>query len=318
MDFSDRAPLSLDRDRVTCLLLINTHLIKKCCNIYNTMLNNQQLMQQRTPEHRAMLSNVYNNYIRRLQCNLATLNYLYEKYHSTQHLPVAAKASFPMILSAPPDMPELNQLYSKLQELYPEAVQYFKIKFEESRKQQAFPAPQQNQPPPQQHSLHQQLPPQPQPQSQPSLQQQQGLQLPSNVPSQPVQQQSFRQLSTGSESGPQIIPQRAPPPPQQQQPPPIPPQQQLQQQFQQQLQQQQLPQQPQQLQQPQQPQQSQSFDDLLLTDGFNPSSDSLGGTGPGDFNPNYNNGSFQLSTLSPQQILQQANENTPISQDFLF
>ena len=91
----------------------------------------------------------------------------------------------------PPDMPELNQLYSKLQELYPEAVQYFKIKFEESRKQQAFLAPQQNQPPPQQHSLHQQLPPQPQPQSQPSLQQQQGLQLPSNVPSQPVQQQSF-------------------------------------------------------------------------------------------------------------------------------
>lgn len=177
MDFSDRAPLSLDRDRVTCLLLINTHLIKKCCNIYNTMLNNQQLMQQMTPENRAMLSNVYNNYIRRLQCNLATLNYLYEKYHSTQHLPVAAKASFPMILSAPPDMPELNQLYSKLQELYPEAVQYFKIKFEESRKQQAFLAPQQNQPPPQQHSLHQQLPPQPQPQSQPSLQQQQGLQL---------------------------------------------------------------------------------------------------------------------------------------------
>ena len=88
-----------------------------------------------------------------------------------------SQGKFPMILSAPPDMPELNQLYSKLQELYPEAVQYFKIKFEESRKQQAFPAPQQNQPPPQQHSLHQQLPPQPQPQSQPSLQQQQGLQL---------------------------------------------------------------------------------------------------------------------------------------------
>ena len=42
------------------------------------MLNNQQLMQQMTPENRAMLSNVYNNYIRRLQCNLATLNYLYE------------------------------------------------------------------------------------------------------------------------------------------------------------------------------------------------------------------------------------------------
>lgn len=271
------------------------------------MLNNQQLMQQMTPENRAMLSNVYNNYIRRLQCNLATLNYLYEKYHSTQHLPVAAKASFPMILSAPPDMPELNQLYSKLQELYPEAVQYFKLKFEESRKQQAFPVQQQSQPQPQQHSLHQQLPPQAQ---------QQALQLPSNAVAQPVQQQSFRQLSTGSEPGPQIIPQRVPLQPHQQQ---QQPQQQLQQQFQQQFQQQQqLQQQQQQAQQAQQAQQSQSFDDLLLTDGFNPSSDSLGGAGPSDFNPNYNNGSFQLSTLSPQQILQQANENTPLSQDFLF
>ena len=201
-----------------------------------------------------------------------------------------------MILSAPPDMPELNQLYSKLQELYPEAVQYFKIKFEESRKQQAFLAPQQNQPPPQQHSLHQQLPPQPQPQSQPSLQQQQGLQLLlmfrlnlcNNKVSPTIYGFRIRSSNYTSKSStttatttaantttaatPTTISTAASTTT--------------------------APQQPQQLQQPQQPQQSQSFDDLLLTDGFNPSSDSLGGTGPGDFNPNYNNGSFQLSTLS--------------------
>lgn len=325
MDFADRAPLSLDRDRVTCILLINTHLIKKCCNIHNTMLNNPQFMQQISPENRAMLTNTYNHYIRRLQCNLATLNYIYEKYHSPQPLQQSSKAIFPIILSAPQDMPELNQLYSKLQELYPEGVQYFKMKFEESRKQQAFQ--QQLQLQQQQHQQHQQQ------QQSMHAPQQQSQQVP------PPPQQVLQQQQQSQQQSPQTIPQMMPqqlapqsqqqqvPPPQtqsqtQSQAPPPPPQQQQQQQHQPQQQQQAPPQSipPTQLQPP-----PQSFDDILLTDGFNPSNDSMpNSSGPNEFNSNYNNNgmnSFQMSTLSPQQILQQANSSEPTSslvQDFLF
>ena len=302
MDFADRAPLSLDRDRVTCILLINTHLIKKCCNIHNTMLNNPQFMQQISPENRAMLTNTYNHYIRRLQCNLATLNYIYEKYHSPQPLQQSSKAIFPIILSAPQDMPELNQLYSKLQELYPEGVQYFKMKFEESRKQQAFQ--QQLQLQQQQHQQHQQQ------QQSMHAPQQQSQQVP------PPPQQVLQQQQQSQQQSPQTQSQT------QSQAPPPPPQQQQQQQHQPQQQQQAPPQSipPTQLQPP-----PQSFDDILLTDGFNPSNDSMpNSSGPNEFNSNYNNNgmnSFQMSTLSPQQILQQANSSEPTSslvQDFLF
>ncbi|RCK61039.1 hypothetical protein Cantr_08104 [Candida viswanathii] len=310
MDFTDRAPLSLDRDRVTCILLINTHLIKKCCNIHNTMLNNPQFMQQIAPENRVMLTNTYNHYIRRLQCNLATLNYIYEKYHSPQPLQLSTKAIFPIILSAPQDMPELNQLYAKLQELYPEGVQYFKMKFEESRKQQAFQQ--------QQQQLQQQQQQQQQSMHAPQQQQQQPQQVPPPHPPQQVLQQQQQQQQ--HQLSPQTIPQMIP---QQQQAPPSQPEQQVPPQ-QQAPQQQQVPQPPS-MQQQQQQQQQQPFDDILLTDGFNPSNDSMpSSTGPNDFNPNYNNNgmnSFQMSTLSPQQILQQANASEPASslaQDFLF
>ncbi|KAL6453390.1 hypothetical protein SBY92_004958 [Candida maltosa Xu316] len=313
MNFTDRAPLSLDRDRVTCLLLINTHLIKKCCNIHNTMINNPQFMQQIAPENRVMLNNTYNHYIRRLQCNLATLNYLYEKYHTNQQQQQQQqqpKAIFPIILSAPQDMPELNQLYSKLQELYPEGVQYFKMKFEESRKQQQQQAFQQQQ---QQQQQQQSIPPQ-----MPLQQQQQQQQPPQQQQQQhtsiPQQHQQMPQQQMMSQHTPQMLHQHTPQMMSQQPPPP---------QQQQQISQQQ--------------QQQQSFDDILLTDGFNSSGgNDLQGQNH-DFNPNYSNGgvnnrdngngnnnngmnSFSMSTLSPQQILQQANngDNTPMTQDFLF
>ncbi|KSA03734.1 uncharacterized protein AC631_00546 [Debaryomyces fabryi] len=38
-------------------------------------------------------------------------------------------------MSAPQDMPELQQLYNKLQDLYPEALQFLKVKINQMRKQ---------------------------------------------------------------------------------------------------------------------------------------------------------------------------------------
>ncbi|CAI5757305.1 unnamed protein product [Candida verbasci] len=136
MDFVDRAPLSLDKDRVTCLLLINTYLMKKCFNMYTNIITNQQFMQQMSQEQRQGITYSYGNCIKRLQCNLATLNYIHEKYNSPNNQQQLQKQSFPVMLSAPQDMPELQHLYSKLQELYADAVQYLKHRIEEMRKQQ--------------------------------------------------------------------------------------------------------------------------------------------------------------------------------------
>ncbi|CCG21215.1 hypothetical protein CORT_0A08300 [Candida orthopsilosis Co 90-125] len=311
MDFVDRAPLSLDRDRVTCLLLINTHLMKKCSNMYTNVICNQSLMQQMSNENRANITQSYANYIKRLQCNLTTLNYIYEKYHG-QSQQQGSKSTFPVVLSAPPDMPELFPLYAKLQELYAEALQFLRMKMEEMRKQQMFQQQsgaggvsgamgqfQQPPLPPQQQQQQQQQQPNAVPQQSQLNIQQQG---------QPLRQQSLQQ---------QIKQQQQPQPQsrQQQQPP--------------------LSASNNQFQQP--------FDDMLLADTFTNSQAPSGmntntnvnmnmGMGMGtNMNPNttnttnnmgvdfanhnfsndggLSNGSnFQISTLSPQQILQQANE----------
>ncbi|KAK6456721.1 uncharacterized protein RJT20DRAFT_33990 [Scheffersomyces xylosifermentans] len=155
------APLGLDRERVTCLLLINTHLMKKAINIYLTVLCNPQAQQQMPPQARQSAIESYQNCTRRLHCNLSVLNYIHEKYHSDpSQEPSHNKASFPIMLSPPQEMPELIQLYTKLQELYPEALQFLKSKLQQMKKQQQFQqsgqAPPQNQPP----QLQQQQPPQ--------------------------------------------------------------------------------------------------------------------------------------------------------------
>lgn len=315
MDFADRAPLSLDRDRVTCLLLINTHLMKKCSNMYTNVICNQSLMQQMSNENRANITQSYANYIKRLQCNLTTLNYIYEKYHG-QLQQQGSKSTFPVVLSAPPDMPELFPLYAKLQELYAEALQFLRMKMEEMRKQQMFQ---------QQSGAGGVLGAMGQFQQPPLPPQQQQQQQPNAVPQQ--QQRVPTQLQLNIQQQGQPLRQQL-----------------LQQQIQQQ-------QQPQPQSQPQQQpslsasnnQFQQPFDDMLLADTFTNSRAPLGmntntnvnmnmGMGMGtNMNPNttnttnnmgvdfanhnfsndggLSNGSnFQISTLSPQQILQQANE----------
>lgn len=131
----NKSPLVLDRERVTCLLLINAHLMKKSVNIYSNILTNQQSMQQISPQNKQLIVELYQNCTRRLHCNLAVLSYIHEKYHNEPNLSLQNRAQFPIIMSAPQDMPELNQLYAKLQELYPEALQFLKMKIQQMRQQ---------------------------------------------------------------------------------------------------------------------------------------------------------------------------------------
>lgn len=131
-----RNPLDLDRERVTCLLLINAQLMKKAINIYVNVLTNQQTMQQIPPQNKQTILELYQNCTRRIHCNLSVLSYLHEKYHTDPNQPTPTnRAQFPIIMSAPQDMPELQQMYTKLQDLYPEALQFLKVKINQMRKQ---------------------------------------------------------------------------------------------------------------------------------------------------------------------------------------
>lgn len=136
MNSEPRSDVLLERERVTCLLLINTQLMKKAINLYANVLTNQQALQQLPPQNKQSVIELYQNCTRRLHCNLAVLSTVHEKFHSPAGpQPQGNKPQFPVIMSAPPDMPELNQLYTKLQELYPDAVRFLKMKYQQLRKQ---------------------------------------------------------------------------------------------------------------------------------------------------------------------------------------
>ncbi|RKP31770.1 hypothetical protein METBISCDRAFT_22045 [Metschnikowia bicuspidata] len=132
----DRRKLNLDRERVSVLLSINVHLIKKACSIYVGMLNNQQTFRLMLPQNRQSVVELFNNLNRRLQYNLSVLLYISDLYHNKAASQQSSRFQFPVILSTPPEMPELHQLYKRLQELYPEAIQFLKSKMQDMKQQQ--------------------------------------------------------------------------------------------------------------------------------------------------------------------------------------
>lgn len=133
-----RSSVELDRERVTCLLLINTQLMKKAIGLHNRFFVNQNNLNQLPPQAKQSIMESFQNCNRRLHCNLTVLSYIHERYQNEQGLSQQSpnKNSFPVIMAPPQDMPELNQLYLKLQELYPEGLQFLKLKLQQMRKQQ--------------------------------------------------------------------------------------------------------------------------------------------------------------------------------------
>lgn len=133
---STKTPLQIDRERVTCLLLINSQLIKKAYSLYANILSNPQHIQQLLPAARTALQDQHSNLSRRVQCNITVLAFINDKYHNKAAAAQPNRLQFPIILSAPQDMPELNNYYRKLQELYPEALHFLKIKIQQMKYQQ--------------------------------------------------------------------------------------------------------------------------------------------------------------------------------------
>ncbi|CAN3365804.1 hypothetical protein DICA3_F20802 [Diutina catenulata] len=130
-----KSELEIDRERTTCLLLINTQLIKKALQVYNNVLLNPKALSQMQAPDRQQMMEQYQQYTRRIHCNLGVLSYIHDRYHGDPNS--GNKVKFPLIISPPPDMQELTPLYNKLQELYPEAVQYLKMKINQYKQQQS-------------------------------------------------------------------------------------------------------------------------------------------------------------------------------------
>lgn len=193
---SDRSKIDIDRDRVTVLLLINSLLIKKAYNIYVTILSNQQTTKRMLHQSRQSILDQYNNLNRRLQCNLSVLSYINDLYHNKAAAQQPNRLQFPVILTAPAEIPELKLLYKRLHDLYPEAIQYLKLKLMQIKQLQLQQLPQKQPDDFQRRQLQQsqqqtkqfQLPQQPM--SMPQLQQQGSQQ---HLPQR--QQQAFSQYN---------------------------------------------------------------------------------------------------------------------------
>lgn len=123
------------------LLLINTHLIKKAYQMYVSFLSNPPALQLLAPQGRQQVLEQYSNLNRRLQCNLSVLLYINDTYHNKAAAQQPNRLQFPVILSAPAELPELRSLYKRLQDLYPEALQFLKVKLQQMKQQQEMQRP---------------------------------------------------------------------------------------------------------------------------------------------------------------------------------
>lgn len=126
-----RRQIDIDKDRATVLLLINTHLIKKAYQMYVSFLSNPPALQLLAPQGRQQVLEQYLNLNKRLQCNLSVLSYINDTYHNKAAAQQPNRLQFPVILLAPAELPELRQLYKRLQDLYPEALQFLKAKLQQ-------------------------------------------------------------------------------------------------------------------------------------------------------------------------------------------
>ncbi|KAH3668440.1 hypothetical protein OGAPHI_002194 [Ogataea philodendri] len=221
--------MEIDKKRIDVLLRINTVLLHKCLLLQPYILSKSNSMNPDYNQRR----DTYQNYLKRIHFNLTCLASINDIHSSPPNVP-KKNYSIPQIVLPPPELPELNEPYKLLNQLYPEALPFFQKRMETLRQQQSQRMPQMQQPQP----------------------------APQQAPQQPPQQYQFRnqtfspdeqrnQINYAWNSQSDMVPPR--PKPQQQQQ-----QQQMYSQFiQQQLNQQQNTQPPQQMQQQQQPQQQQ-------------------------------------------------------------
>lgn len=112
-------PMTLDKQRVSLLLNINTVLIQKSI-ILQQQLSVLQNSSSAAPQMIPKLTELLQHHLKRLHSNLTCIGELSEKFN---HNGVSSKQIFPNILTPPPDSIELNDMYANLQQLFPDGVQ---------------------------------------------------------------------------------------------------------------------------------------------------------------------------------------------------
>ncbi|KAL4973617.1 hypothetical protein BDW66DRAFT_100941 [Aspergillus desertorum] len=122
------AALAREKERVSVLLEINSILLQEAINLQTSGKPGGPLAQQgdsnpspteSTPEKNAQRGPEYVNCMRRLQANLAYLATVADKGKKSGGVVPPA----PAIMTPPPNLPAVNDLYAKLNELFPRAAQ---------------------------------------------------------------------------------------------------------------------------------------------------------------------------------------------------
>ena len=156
-----------DKKRIDVLLQINTILLQKCIILQAYVMNKSNTGAIDYNQKKVM----YQSYLKRIHMNLmclASINDIHTPNNTTQK----KNYTLPQIVFPPQELPELNEYYKNLDELYPEAVFLYQKRMELMAQQQRARRQQQQQ------------------QQQPQQQQQQHQS--------PVQQQNFNQSPVSS------------------------------------------------------------------------------------------------------------------------
>jgi hypothetical protein len=122
------AALAREKERVSVLLEINSILLQEAINLQTSGKAGAAPAQQgdsnpspteSAPDKNAQRSPEYVNCMRRLQANLAYLATVADKGKKSGGVVPPA----PAIMTPPPNLPAVNDLYTKLNELFPRAAQ---------------------------------------------------------------------------------------------------------------------------------------------------------------------------------------------------
>ncbi|KAG7890676.1 hypothetical protein KL936_001960 [Ogataea polymorpha] len=154
--------LEIDKKRIDVLLKINTVLLQKCLLLQPYILNKSNSM---NPDYNQR-KETYQNYLKRIHFNLTCLASINDIHSTPPNVP-KKNYSIPQIVLPPPELPELNEPYKLLNQLYPEALPFFQRRMEAARQQ-----PQQMPQMPQMQQMQQMQQRQPQPPAQPQPPQQ--------------------------------------------------------------------------------------------------------------------------------------------------
>ncbi len=139
-----------DKKRIDVLLQINTILLQKCIILQAYVMNKSNIGAMDYNQKKVM----YQSYLKRIHMNLMCLASIND-IHTLNNTNQKKNYTLPQIVFPPQELPELNEYYKSLDELYPDAVflyqkrmeimvQQQRVRRQHQQQQQQSPVSQQN------------------------------------------------------------------------------------------------------------------------------------------------------------------------------